>query len=61
MIDKVAFTVKGDYNEMTLCRDEGSRWIEMQFHRHCSVSFARFKLEDLKMALAILDCAGEEE
>lgn len=25
MINKISFTVKGDYREMTLCRDNGSR------------------------------------
>ena len=60
MINKVEFTVKGDYTEMTLSRSEGSRWIEMAYHYPKGASFARFELKDLEKALAILKEADNE-
>lgn len=55
MINKVTFTLKGDYYEMTMSRGEGSRFVEMQFHYHNGCRYASFELEDFKKALAILE------
>lgn len=58
MINRVTFTVKGDYNEMALRRDEGSSEVEMQFHYYNGCRYARFKFEDLKKAVEVLEEAG---
>ena len=59
MISKITFTVKGDYSEMSLGRDEGSQFVDMEFHRHGGCSYATFKFEDLKKAVEILSAAEE--
>lgn len=59
MINKVSFTMKGDYYEMTMSRDEGSRFVEMSFHYHNGMSMARFELADLKKAVELLEAQGE--
>lgn len=59
MINKISFTVKGDYREMTLCRDEGSRFVEMQYSYGNGCAYARFELADLKKAVEIL--GGQED
>lgn len=61
MINKISFTMKGDYYEMTLSRDDGSRFVEMQFHYHNGCRYASFELADFKKALAILEQAEEGE
>lgn len=59
MINKVSFTVKGDFSEMTLSRDEGSRFVEMSYHYRNGMSMARFELADLKKALELLESQEE--
>lgn len=59
MINKVTFTLKGDYYEMTLSRDEGSRFVEMSFHYHSGMRMARFELADLKKAVELLEAQEE--
>lgn len=61
MIDRISFTVKGDYNEMTLRRDEGSSKVEMQFHHYNGCSFATFDFKDLKKAVEILSGEDHDE
>ena len=60
MINKVTLTLKGDFKELQLSRDEGSRFIDMQFHAHNGAWFANFKLADLKRALELLDDTESE-
>lgn len=60
MINSISFTVKGDYKEMTLSRDDGSRWVEMQYHYSNGCAYARFELADLKKAVAILEGQDDE-
>ena len=60
MINKVSFTLKGDYQTMTLCRDNGSRFVEMQYSYGNGCAFARFELADLKKAVAILEGQDDE-
>lgn len=55
MINKISFTVKGDYREMTLCRDNGSRFVEVQYNYGHGCAFARFEFADLKKAVEILE------
>ena len=55
MINKVSFTVKGDYQAMTLCRDNGSRFVEMQYSYGNGCNYARFELADLKKAVELLE------
>ena len=60
MINKVTFTLKGDYYEMTMSRDEGSRFVEMSFHYHSGMMMARFELADLKKAVELLEAQEDE-
>lgn len=60
MINKVVFTLKGDYYEMALSRDEGSRFVEMAFHYHSGVRMAQFELADLKKAVELLEAQEDE-
>lgn len=55
MINKVSFTMKGDYYEMTLSRDEGSRFVDMSLHYHNGMRMAHFELEDFKKAVELLE------
>lgn len=61
MINKVSFTVKDDYNEITLRRDEGSSQVQMQLHYYNGCKFATFNFEDFKKAVEILETAGGTE
>lgn len=54
MIENVSFTVKGDYNELTLKRKGGNNYVELQFMYYNGCQYARFKFDDLKKAVEIL-------
>lgn len=60
MINRISFTVKGDYNEMTLHREADSNWVEMQYHHYNGCAFARFRFEDLKKAVELLEGQSDD-
>jgi len=55
MINSVSFDLKGDYNNLSLTREEGSRFVQMTYHYHSGCAYARFEFEDLKKAVEILE------
>lgn len=55
MITRVEFTVKGDYDEITFRRNEGSSGCELNFHRQNGMAIARFKFDDMRKAVNILN------
>jgi len=60
MINSISFTVKGDYSAMRLTREDGSRWVEMQYQYGNGCAYARFELADLKKAVEILEGQDDE-
>lgn len=59
MINRISFTVKGDYDELTFRRSEDSPNCEINFHRHSGMSIARFLFADLRKALNVLNSGAK--
>ena len=61
MIENVTITAKGDYQKITFSREEDSSTVDMAFHYPRGCSFATFDLEDMKIALDILEKENEHD
>lgn len=61
MIKSIEYTLKGDFQSMTLSRDEGSTKVQLTFHHYNGCSLAMFDFEDLKTAVEVLTDKHHDE
>lgn len=61
MIESIEFTVKGDYQSITMHREEGSNKVRMDFHYYNGMAMATFDFRDMKKAVEVLSGEDDEE
>lgn len=61
MINRVEFTVKGDYESIGLRRNEGSNKVELMFVHYRGCSFMTCDFADLKKAVEILEGDSDDK
>lgn len=55
MINRISFGIKGDYDEMSFNREQDSPICRLEFHRQGEMAITRFKFNDFRKAIGVLN------